>query len=208
MKIRLLLKKNLLRSKLFLLLYNEFYIKFLEWKRFNVNVIDSGKDNIVEIPKRTFCTDLRITFLGNNNRIKIGNSCLFKETNMIYVQGDGNMIEIGDDTIFDKNVSIVLAEGTRCCIGSGCRFANGVRIRTSDQHFIYDEYGKRINHAKDVHIGEHVWLGASVIVMKGATIGDGSVIGMDSMVTKNIPSQSLAVGKPAKVIKSNIYWEE
>ena len=110
--------------------------------------------------------------------------------------------------MFDQDVSIVLAEGTKVKIGDNCLLAKGVRIRTSDQHFIYDENGFRINKAKDVCIENHVWLGASAIIMKGATIGEGSVIGMDSMVTKTIPPYSIAVGKPAKVIKSNINWEE
>lgn len=44
--------------------------------------------------------------------------------------------------------------------------------------------------------------------MKGGNVGDGSVIGMDSMVTKDIPSKCIAVGKPTKVIKDNIKWRE
>ena len=44
--------------------------------------------------------------------------------------------------------------------------------------------------------------------MKGVSIGNGSVIGMDTMVTKNIPDNCIAVGKPAKVIKNKIYWKE
>lgn len=208
MKVKHYLKKQISRSKWLLFLYQNVYIRFLEWKRFNVSITDFGNNNIVEIPKRTFCPDLRIILKGNNNKVKVGNNCLFQQTNTIYVQGDGNRVEAGDDVIFGRNVSIVLAEGTKCSIGSGCRFANGVRIRTSDQHFIFDESGERINQAKDVCIGEHVWLGDSVIVMKGVTIGEGSVVGMDSMVTKNIPTQSVAVGKPAKVIRSNISWKE
>lgn len=208
MRIKHLLKRMIQKSGILLFLYQNIYINYLEWKRRNVKIIDSGKNNIVQIPKHTFCSDLRITFKGDNNKIKIGNGCLFKQTNMIYVQGDGNTVEIGDDVIFDQNVSVVLAEGTKCFIGSGCRFANGVRIRTSDQHFIFNESGVRINHAKNVYIGNHVWLGASVTIMKGITIGNGSVIGMDSMVTKDIPPYSIAVGRPAKVIKNNIYWKE
>lgn len=70
--------------------------------------------------------------MGGGNTIKVGTNCQFLCTNNIYIQGDGNTVEIGDNVIFDQNVSIVLAEGTKVSIGSGCRLANGVRIRTSD----------------------------------------------------------------------------
>lgn len=115
---------------------------------------------------------------------------------------------INDHVIFDQDVSIVLGEGTRCEIGSDCIFAKGVRIRTCDQHFIYDNENNRINTSKAIYIGKHVWCGASAIIMKGLSIGNGSVIGMDAMVTKDIPDNCIAVGKPAKVIKDNVYWKE
>lgn len=208
MKVRRLLKKSTSKSKLLAYLYDKIYLRYLRWKRYNVKIVDVGKNNVMEIPKDTICDNLQITFKGNNNKIKIGKGCGFKQTNMIYIQGDRNIVEIGDDVIFDQNVSVVVAEGTECKIGSGCRFANGVRIRTSDQHFIFNKEGKRINYAKNVYIGNHVWLGASVIIMKGITIGEGVVVGIDSMVTKDIPSRSIAVGKPARVIKSDIFWNE
>lgn len=205
---KVLLKSIVENSKLLSFLYQKIYIRFLEWRRFNVSIADYGDGNIVEIPKNTFCSDLKITFRGSNNKIRIGDKCCFYQTNSIYFQGEGNTVDIADDVIFDQNVSIVVAEGTKVSIGSGCRFANGVKIRTSDQHFIFDSEGTRINYARDVKIGNHVWLGALVIVMKGAIIGDDSVVGMDSMVTKEIPSRSLAVGKPAKIIRNDIVWKE
>ena len=79
-------------------------------------------------------------------------------------------------------------------------------IRTSDQHKIYDESNNRINEAANAVIGNHVWLGNPAVIMKGISIGDGCMIGMESMVTKNIESNTLAVGTPARVIKK-YRWE-
>lgn len=208
MNFKRLLKNQAMKVRFFSYLYWNVYVKYLEWKRFNVSIYDLGKNNIVELPKNTFSSDFRITIRGGGNTIKVGTNCQFLCTNNIYIQGDGNTVEIGDNVIFDQNVSIVLAEGTKVSIGSGCRLANGVRIRTSDQHFIYEKDGTRINYAKNVQIGNHVWLGASCVVMKGVNIGNGTVVGMNSMVTKNIPPNSIAVGTPARVIKSNIHWIE
>lgn len=52
-----------------------------------------------------------------------------------------------------------------------------------------------------IRIGDRVWLGANVVVMKGVTIGNNSIIGMNSVITNDIPENSVAVGSPAKVIR-------
>lgn len=209
MNVKLFLKSKVDKNRFMYYLYNKIYLRYVLRKKNNVTISQNhNKNNIVEIAPNTYCDDLKIIFKGKNNLVKIGKGCNLKKTNIIYIQNDGNKLFIGDNVTFDQDVMIVLGEGTCCSIGSESIFAKGVRIRTCDQHFIYDKSDRRINPAKNVQIGNHVWCGASVIIMKGATIGDGSVIGMDSMVIKDIPSHSLAVGKPAKVIKENIYWKE
>ena len=151
---------------------------------------------------------LFISLYGNNNTVTIEDGCKLKQHNSIFVQGNNNSVHLRKNVTFDQNVLLVACEGTKIIFGEDCIVANGVTVRTSDQHGIYNSEGNRINPAKDVHIGNHVWLGAHVVVMKGTSIGDGSVIGMNSMVTKDIPSNSLAVGTPARVIKENINWSE
>ena len=56
-------------------------------------------------------------------------------------------------------------------------------------------------YALPIKIGDKCWLGGGVIVLPGVTIGDGSVIGAGSVVTKDIPANSLAVGNPCHVIR-------
>lgn len=53
----------------------------------------------------------------------------------------------------------------------------------------------------DVSIGKNVWIGEKATILPGVTIGEGSIIGANSVVTKNIPPYSIACGIPAKVIK-------
>ncbi|MEN6551326.1 MAG: DapH/DapD/GlmU-related protein [Methanobacterium sp.] len=57
---------------------------------------------------------------------------------------------------------------------------------------------------KPVIVEDHVWIGARVIVLPGVTIGKGSIVGAGAVVSKNVPPYSVAVGNPARVVKSLI----
>ncbi|MCC8125916.1 MAG: hypothetical protein LIO92_00740 [Clostridiales bacterium] len=86
-------------------------------------------------------------------------------------------------------------------------FSNQIVVRTSDSHAIYNiESGERVNNSKDVIVEDHVWIAPNTKIMKGACIGTGAIIGSDTTVSKKIPSNVLAVGRPSKVVKENVEW--
>ena len=178
------------------------------WLRriFFLHIKSDGGGNFIEISKSTRYNNLRIVIRGNNNVVKIGENCLFLGYTCIYIEGDNNSVTIGKNLIAQPNLSLVLAEGTEIIIQNDCLFARDVKIRTSDQHGIYDFCNERINLPQMVSIGNHVWIGAGSVVNKGAIIGNESVIGMCSLVTKRIPDNCVAAGVPAKGIKTNINW--
>ena len=68
------------------------------------------------------------------------------------------------------------------------------------------EWGEKIKKKKKINVGNHVWLGMGVILLPGADINDGSMIGAGSIVNKVIPSNVCCVGDKCKVIKENIDW--
>lgn len=82
--------------------------------------------------------------------------------------------------------------GNNVRIGANCVIADG--------DFHLDD--PRVGEPMPIKIENNVWLGYGVIVMKGVTIGENSIIGMNSVVTRDIPANSIAVGSPAKVIKT------
>ena len=85
--------------------------------------------------------------------------------------------------------------GNNTLIGPGCTFA------TAD-HPISPRLRKHVlQRNKPIHIGENVWFGSGAIVLPGVTIGDNSIIGAGSVVTKDIPANVIAVGNPARVIR-------
>ncbi len=100
--------------------------------------------------------------------------------------------------------------GKRICIGGDCHVMNFCPIVIGDDFLAAESL--TINTASHdpvtlapleqlVHIGIRVWIGARVTILGGVTIGDDVVIGAGSVVTRDIPSNSIAVGVPAKVIK-------
>lgn len=124
----------------------------------------------------------------------------------IKLVGAGNVIAIGGNTTWESG-NLIASYDQNVVIGHSCMFSSVVGIRTSDGHGIFDgETKERINPAKSVIIGGHVWLGSGVRVNKGAYIGSGSVIGQQSVVSGRVEPNSIYAGAPAKVLRSNIRW--
>ncbi len=112
----------------------------------------------------------------------------------------GATLEIGERSLVNFGCSIVAIErvtiGPRALIGPHCM------IMDTGFHDVDPERRLDPPTARPITIGENVWLGARVIVMPGVTIGDDSVVGIGSVVTNDIPPRSVAVGVPAKVVKT------
>jgi len=102
------------------------------------------------------------------------------------------------------NSNVILSCHTKIKIGEGVKIAHNVVIRDNDSHEIIDE-----NHVskEPIEIGNHVWIGTNVIILKGVRIGDGAIIGANSLVNKDIPAKAFAAGVPAKVIRENVEWK-
>lgn len=164
-----------------------------------------GDDNTVEI-KDSILVDCTVRIRGNGNHLLIEDGCTIIGCSF-WLEGNYNTIVIGKNTTMTERCHFNAQEhNTRIIVGEDCMFSNTIIVRTSDSHPIYNSDGERINPACDVVIGNHVWVAPSSVIMKGAQIGDGCIIGSHSMVNKEVPEKSLAVGMPAKVVKTGIIW--
>ena len=92
---------------------------------------------------------------------------------------DCNKIKIGNNCLFAPNVSI---------------YAAGHPIHPACRNTGYE-------YAKEINIGNNVWIGGNVVVCPGVTIGDNTVIGAGSVVTKDVPAWTVSAGNPCKVIR-------
>ncbi len=106
-------------------------------------------------------------------------------------------IKIGDYCLICPGVRISSASGIT--IGDNCMLASGAYLTDGDWHGLYNRIIP--GQTEPVTLEENVWIGDSSIVCKGVTIGENSIIGAGSVVTGNIPPNSVAAGNPARVVK-------
>ena len=170
------------------------------------HIKNNGKNNCLILEEGCRIYDSQIQFFGENNTVKIEHDCVMKNVD-IWIS-DGGIIEVGHNTHFSGKTHMACIEGKKVYIGERCLFSDTITFRTGDSHSILDSDGKRINKAKDITIGDHVWIGQQVIVLKGSTVGADSIVGTGSLLTgKTYDSNSIIAGIPAKTVKQHVSWD-
>lgn len=111
----------------------------------------------------------------------------------------GYNISVGDN--FYSNHNCVILDGAAINIGDNVLFGPNVGLYTAGHPVNVKERISGLEYAHPITIGNNVWIGADVTVIGGVTIGDNSIIGGGSVVTKNIPANVIAVGNPCRVIR-------
>lgn len=143
-----------------------------------------------------------ITLADNTQLILHGDVILYEGVGVRITKGA--KLSIGNHTYINRSASIDCTH--EITIGDYCAISDNVQILDSDFHTIKHDSITSIG-SKPIHIGNHVWIGRSAIILKGVTIGDGAIIGAGSICTRDIPPRCLAVGNPARVIKENVEWD-
>jgi len=167
-----------------------------------------GENNVAYIHPEAQAKKLLVDFNSDNGVFVLGANPRPRGFTAEVRVGQDSTVRIGDGVSATAMVIISAVEGTRVDIGDDVMFASQNQVRADDGHPIFDIHtGKRINEAHSVCIGNHTWVGFGSIVLSGVQIGEGSVIGARSLVTRDIPNNVVAVGSPAQVIRKDIAWE-
>lgn len=164
-----------------------------------------GTNNIIEMHSR-LSKDVQIYIYGNNNHLVIGHNVTFKK-GVVWFEDNNCQINIGEGTTIEDAQLAVAEDNSNLAIGQDCMISSNVRISTTDSHSVIDlTTGKRTNYAKNIVIGNHVWIAYNVSINKGVTIGDNSIIAGNSVLTKNVPNNVVVAGVPAAIIKKDVTW--
>lgn len=112
----------------------------------------------------------------------------------------GENIHIGARSFVNYN--LVALDVARITIGEDCQIGPNVQLLTPTHPLEPQPRRDKLEAARPITIGDNVWLGGGVIVCPGVTIGENSVIGAGAVVTRDVPANVVAVGNPARVIRS------
>lgn len=99
------------------------------------------------------------------------------------------------------NFNLTLVDDTHIYVGDYTMIGPNVTIASAGHPILPELREKQYQYNMPVHIGKNCWIGAGVIIVPGITVGDNSVIGAGSVVTKDIPANVVAVGNPCKVLR-------
>ena len=128
---------------------------------------------------------------------EVGENCYIEPP--FHSNWGGKNVHLGKNVYFNFNATLV--DDTHIYIGDCTMLGPNVVIATAGHPILPELREKALQFNLPVHIGKNCWLGAGVIVLPGVTIGDNTVIGAGSVVTKDIPANVVAVGNPCKVLR-------
>lgn len=129
---------------------------------------------------------------------EVGEGCYIESP--FYANFGGHHVHLGNNVY--TNFNLTLVDDTHIYIGDCTMIGPNVTIATAGHPIEPGLRSRGLQYNMPVHIGKNCWLGAGVIVMPGVTIGDNTVIGAGSIVTRDIPANVVAVGNPCRVMRS------
>ena len=141
-----------------------------------------------------------LTALGEESPVKVRRGGKVVEiARKDVVVGDVVIIEVGDN--FYVNHNCVILDGAKVTFGDNVFIAPNCGFYTAGHPIDYEQRNQGLEYAYPITVGSNVWIGGNCVILPGVTIGDNCVIGAGSVVNRDIPSGSIAVGNPCRVLR-------
>lgn len=177
-------------------------------KMLSQKMYDANYDSELEAERlecKTLCQEFNsIPVKELDKRKKLLKRIIGKTGENVYIEPDfwcdyGYNISVGEN--FYANHGLIILDAGGVSFGDNVFIAPSCGFHTSGHPIDFERRNKGLEYAYPIKVGSNVWIGAGVTVMPGVTIGDNVVIGGGSVVVKDIPSNSVAVGNPCKVVR-------
>jgi acetyltransferase-like isoleucine patch superfamily enzyme len=143
-------------------------------------------------------------YVGNKASICFGKSISIGPGVNLIVK-DHARLTIGNNTYFTSDMHVEAVN--EITIGDDCAISWGVTIIDSDHHAIIYEKKRSVSGQEQVRIGNKVWIGCNVTILKNTVIGNNCVVAANSLVTGVFPDNCLIGGNPARIIKQEVSWK-
>lgn len=148
---------------------------------------------------------------GNNIKVSEGGKIIltglkacFNYKNSVLIHNNG-VLEIGNNFMANGEAEFNCKKGLK--FGDDVLISVHVMFLDTDYHPIFNLQGERINHDREIIIGNKVWIGCNVTILKGTLIGDNIIIGAGSIASGKLLSEnSIYCGNPIKLMKNDICW--
>lgn len=128
---------------------------------------------------------------------EIGENCYIEPP--FYANWGGHHCHFGNSVYC--NFGCTFVDDTHIFVGDCTMFGPNVTVATAGHPILPELREQAYQYNASVHIGKNCWIGAGAVILPGVTIGDNTVIGAGSVVTKDIPSNVVAVGNPCRVLR-------
>lgn len=128
---------------------------------------------------------------------EIGENCYIEPP--FHSNFGGSHVHFGSNVY--ANFNLTLVDDTHIYVGNNTMFGPNVTVATAGHPILPELRQQGYQYNAPIHIGENCWIGAGALILPGITIGDNVVIGAGSVVTKDIPSNVVAVGNPCRILR-------
>lgn len=168
-----------------------------------------GSNNRIVVSPHALVKNTLIKVIGDNNTIYIRERA-FVSGAELWIEDNGCTLDIGARTFVGPSHLAVTEDNSKLIIGENCLLSSHINVRTGDSHSIIDiseGNNQRINPAKDIMIGNHVWIGEGAKILKGVVLGEDVIVSTGAIVTSSFENNVLVGGVPAKVLKQSVSWD-
>ena len=164
-----------------------------------------GKVTIINPKRINSCTIL----CGTRSVISLGNNCDIVGSLKIFASASDSIVSIGKQCSFSGvDIRLQSEPNLSVIIGDRCLFSSNITIRASDSHTVFDlNTNVPINVPTSIVLGNHIWCGFGVDILKNSVISSNCVVGARALVSGQFTKENCVIaGVPAKIIKTEINW--